>query len=201
MKKIFTLILLITCVISVKAYENEYFEINIPDGYNAEISDKVYKWTKENDYIAITVSDNINKYNFAKYNDTDLEKQKKHLIDTYTEELKEYDCTVEVSDLVKEEINDFTIITYDINWNSEKVIGYNTYQKSATYSTNNYIYTITQSSDKEINNDDFKKLINEFKPLDTSGDSNHLIGIIIVLGTIGGIIGYLIKSKINKEHK
>ena len=55
MKKIFTILLLFIGMINIKALENEYFKIEIPDGYKEEISEKgLYKWTKDDNYITIT---------------------------------------------------------------------------------------------------------------------------------------------------
>ena len=63
MKKIFTILLLFIGMINIKALENEYFKIEIPNGYKEEISEKgLYKWTKDDNYITITVSNNTQRY-------------------------------------------------------------------------------------------------------------------------------------------
>jgi hypothetical protein len=200
MKKIFTIILLILCITNVKAYENDLFKINIPDNYKAEISDKIYKWTNDNKYIAVTISDNTNHYKFNRFSDEDLARQKEHIIETYKVQLEDYDCTVDVSDIKKDKINDNYFITYNLHWNSAKTIGYNMYQKIAVYSTENYIYTVTNSSDEDFSYEDFKSLLNTFDHNDYPTHS-RLLSFILVFGIIGGIIGYFIKVKKNKKHK
>ena len=107
MKKVLLFLLLITCVINVKAYENEYFSLDIPEGYNESIKDNTYKWTKDNNYIAITINNNDNKYDIAKYTDEDLNEQKQHLVDSYSSNLKDYKVEVSVSDMKRNTINDY----------------------------------------------------------------------------------------------
>ena len=52
MKKIFIILLLVLSITNIKAYENDYFKIDIPDDFKEEqIEDNVYKWTKDNKYI------------------------------------------------------------------------------------------------------------------------------------------------------
>ena len=57
MKKLFIILLLILSITNIKAYENDYFKIDIPNDYKEEqIENNVYKWTKDNKYIAITIA-------------------------------------------------------------------------------------------------------------------------------------------------
>ena len=202
MKKVLLFLLLITCVINVKAYENEYFSLDIPEGYNESIKDNTYKWTKDNNYIAITINNNDNKYDIAKYTDEDLNEQKQHLVDSYSSNLKDYKVEVSVSDMKRNTINDYSILTYDLYWNSKDYTGYDMYQKGAVYTTNNYIYTIIVSSDSEIKDDDFIKTLNNFKLKDSPiVYKSRLLHFIIVAGVLLGIIGFFIDFKKKKEHK
>lgn len=201
MKKLFTLILLITCLTSVKAYENDYFTIDIPEGYVDESKDTIYKWSNDNNYISITITDNKNTYNIEKYTDKDLKEQKQYLENIYSSGLQDYNMTVEVSDVNRDTINDYEILIYDVYWPSEQLTGHNIYQKGAVYTTKNYIYTILVNSDEEIHTEDFKKLLNTFSLKDEKiTTSSHLLFIILIAGTALGIIGYFIDRK-KKEHK
>ena len=130
------------------------------------------------------------------YTDEDLKEQKKHLEETYKEQLKEYNVKVNVSDIERSSINDYSILVYDLFWESKDYTGYDMYQKGAVYTTKNYIYTITMSSDTELTSDDFNKLLNTFIPKDSRINymSNALLSIIIV-GSIFGVIGYIISTK------
>ena len=201
MKKIFTLILLISCLTSVKAFENDYFTINIPDEYVDESKDNIYKWSKDNNYISITITDNPNTYDISKYTDQDLKDQKNYLNSIYSSGLQDYNMTVEVSDMTRKTINDYSILTYDVYWPSEELTGHNIFQKGAVYTTKNYIYTILVNSDKEIPEEEFNILLNSFNLKDEKiTDSGNLLIFIIVCGTILGIIGYILDRK-KKEHE
>ena len=63
MKKLLLIPLLLLNISNVKAYENEYFKIDIPENYKEDIMENsTYKWidtkSKNNDNIVITVSKN-----------------------------------------------------------------------------------------------------------------------------------------------
>jgi len=203
MKKVFTFLLLITCLTIVKAYNNDYFSIEIPEGYNETINDNMYKWSKDNKYIAVTINNNTNKYNIEKYTDKDLETQKKHLEETYSKELKEYDVKVDVSDVKRNTINNYSVLEYNLYWDSKDYIGYNMYQKGIIYTTKNYIYTFIYSSDEEINNEEFTSTINSFKLKDEPiSHISPLLVYILVVGTLLGIIGFIVDTiRKKKEHK
>ncbi len=196
MKKLFAFLLLIICITNVKAYENEYFKIDIPEGYTEEINENIYKWTKNNNYISITISNNKDNYDINKYTDQDIENQKKYLEETYSKELKDYNIDVQVTSINKDKINNYDILSYTLFWPSHELTGYDIQQKGAVYTTKNYIYTITVSSDEEVKNEDFKKVLNTFILKDEEITySSGLLGFIIVSGTILGIIGYIIEKK------
>ena len=133
MKKIFTILLLIICLTNVKAYENELFSIDIPEGYTEEIKDNIYKWTNDKKYISITISNNTQESNIDRYTDKDLERQKNYLESIYSSGLQDYNMTIEVSDVKRDKINEQSILTYDVYWPSKDLTGYNIYQKGAVF--------------------------------------------------------------------
>ena len=118
----------------------------------------------------------------------------KHLQLVYNNELKDYKSNIEVNNLIKTKINDYTIITYDLLWDSQKEIGYNMYQKIAVYATSDYIYTITQNSDKEIDSKEFTNLLNTFKPAKVASES-IIPEVIVILIICTLIIIYFKRSK------
>ena len=53
MKKLFIFIMILLSINIVYAYENEYFDINIPNNYILETnSTNVYKWSKDSNNIS-----------------------------------------------------------------------------------------------------------------------------------------------------
>ena len=60
MKKILlVLLLIITSIKPIYAYENEYFSIDIPENYKLTMNENnIYKWENKDKYISITVADN-----------------------------------------------------------------------------------------------------------------------------------------------
>ena len=72
MKKIFTMLLIIITLfaetLNINAIENNYFKLNVPDGYTEEINESsLYKWTKDNNYITVTIDNNTNRYDILRY--------------------------------------------------------------------------------------------------------------------------------------
>ena len=201
MKKIFTLLLLIICFTSVKAYENQLFKITIPEGYTNETKDNIYKWTKDKEYISITISDNTSNYNIREYTDEDLKRQKTYLESIYSNRLQDYNMTTDVSEVERSTVNDYSILVYNVYWPSKDLTGYNIYQKGAVYTTQNYIYTILISNDSEITDDEFYGLLKTFELKDEEFPyRSKLTPIILIGGTILGVIGYFVDKK-KKEHK
>ncbi len=196
MKKIFTILLLITCLTSVKAYENDFFTLEVPEGYTEEINNNIYKWSKDNKYISITVGNNENEYDVAEYTDQDLEKQKNYLEQMYKNSLLDYNMTVEISDMKKDTINDYSILTYESYWPSKDSVGHDIYQKSAVYTTKHYIYTILVSDEEKITDENFKEVLNTFELKDDKiTHTKGIITIILVLGTFLGVLGFIIEHK------
>ena len=200
MKKIIILFLLFFSV-NVYAYENKYFNIDIPEEYKlSEQEEYVYKWENKNNYIAITINSNLKlEYNIETFKEEDLVKQKEYIENGINKGLEKYNITAEVSNVTKSKDNNHSYLEYDIYYPSEKLTGYNMYQKGRMYTTKNYITTIIYSSDKEIkDNEECKTILNSFKIIDTelvikNGYKRLLLFILIVggiLGIIGGIVSY-----------
>ena len=203
MKRLFTILILFIGMLNVSALENEYFKVNIPDTYKEEINEKkLYKWTKDNNYITITIDDNTNKYDILRYTDDDMKKYEKHIENSINEQLKEYNIKVDVRNVKKDKINNRNCIVYDTVWPTKESTGYDTYQKGYTFTTNNYIIMLTYSSDTELtNNEGLNNIIDSFTILDSeivySTESKYKI--MIILAVIAGIIGYIVSAIFKKR--
>ncbi len=203
MKRLFTILILFIGMLNVSALENEYFKVNIPDTYKEEINEKkLYKWTKDNNYITITIDDNTNKYDILRYTDDDMKKYEKHIENSINEQLKEYNIKVDVKNVKKDKINNRNCIVYDTVWPTKESTGYDTYQKGYTFTTNNYIIMLTYSSDTELtDNEELNNIINSFTILDSeivySTESKYKI--MIILAVIAGIIGYIVSAIFKKR--
>lgn len=203
MKRLFTILILFIGMLNVSALENEYFKVNIPDTYKEEINEKkLYKWTKDNNYITITIDDNTNKYDILRYTDDDMKKYEKHIENSINEQLKEYNIKVDVKNVKKDKINNRNCIVYDTVWPTKESTGYDTYQKGYTFTTNNYIIMLTYSSDTELtNNEELNNIIDSFTILDSeivySTESKYKI--MIILAVIAGIIGYIVSAIFKKR--
>lgn len=203
MKKLFTILILFIGMLNVSALENEYFKVNIPDTYKEEINEKkLYKWTKDNNYITITIDDNTNKYDILRYTDDDMKKYEKHIENSINEQLKEYNIKVDVKNVKKDKINNRNCIVYDTVWPTKESTGYDTYQKGYTFTTNNYIIMLTYSSDTELtDNEELNNIIDSFTILDSeivySTESKYKI--MIILAVIAGIIGYIVSAIFKKR--
>lgn len=204
MKKFLMIIICFLFITGVKAYENEYFKINIPENYilNEETQNNIYKWTYENNYIAITIGNNLElKYNLLKFNDEDIANQKEYLEKSINNNLEKYNVTANVTNIYLSE--DKTKLYYDIYYPSKDATGYDIYQKGIMYTTNKYIVNVIYSSDNEIleDNEEYNNVFSSIEILDSNiKDINYstYISIIVVLGIILGIIGYLLSLKKRK---
>ena len=169
MKKIFIVLLLIISFSNIYAYENDYFEINIPDEYKIDNSkDDVYKWNYNNNYIAITINKNDKSNNISSYNDDDLEKEKNIMLEAYNDNLGLYNINATIENMTKEDINGNYSLLYDMYFPTSNSTGRDMYQKGMTITTKNYIFTLIYSSDKEIDDTYFSNLIKTFKIKDKS---------------------------------
>ncbi|MBR4178504.1 MAG: hypothetical protein IKR57_04065 [Bacilli bacterium] len=162
MKKFFPLLIMFSFILSIKAYENDTFKIDIPESYKETINENnVYKWENDNNYIAITVSDNKElKYNVKSYTDEDIIKQKNSIEENINKGLEQYEIKATVQDVNKNNIGELYYIEYNIYYPTKVSTGHDIYQRGRMYTTNNYITTIIYNSDKEIKDDNFNKILN-----------------------------------------
>lgn len=215
-KKLLIAVLTLISVCNVKAVENDVFKIDIPDNFvedKVEEKNNIYKWeNKDNNIfhnIVITIDKNDaeNKYNVKHFNNEDIANYTKYIEESTNNELKEYDIKVKVSNMKKEVINKNDALSYDTLWPTIDKLGYNTYQKGFIYTTNNYIITLTYTSNQEIKNDDetFTSIKNSFQIKDESikqesfldSKTNRIILTAVILGLIGVIISLIIPKKHN----
>ena len=207
MKKIlFTLFTLIMFT-HVFAYENKFFKVELPDSYKQTVNEtNMFKWVKDNNYLAITISDNTKlKYNVVEFKDEDLVTQKEYLEKGINDGLKKYEITAEVSNINKVTKDNSTYLEYDVFYPSKDITGYDTYQKGRMYTTNKYITTVIFNSDKEIkeDNQEYQNIMNSLTILDsnivikTITIKDYIIAIVLV-GIIAGIIGAIISQKKKK---
>lgn len=211
MKKLFITLILLLCFVNVKAYENDYFKIDIPDGFKeAETESGVYKWqlTNKNDDLIITVSKNNGdtKEDISTYTKENLTEYEKYLETNISSQLEDYNITVDVSNAKLTKVNDYDAIEYDTKWPTKESFGYDIYQKGYIFTTNNYIIGYTYTSDKELaDNEYLKETLKSFQLLDSKVENNSFfskrINRIIVVGAVAGILGFLISALTNKKKK
>ena len=204
-KLLFTLFTLIMFT-HVFAYENKFFKVELPDSYKQTVNEtNMFKWVKDNNYLAITISDNTKlKYNVVEFKDEDLVTQKEYLEKGINDGLKKYKITAEVSNINKVTKDNSTYLEYDVFYPSKDITGYDTYQKGRMYTTNKYITTVIFNSDKEIkeDNQEYQNIMNSLTILDskvikTITIKDYIIAIVLV-GVIAGIIGAIISQKKKK---
>ena len=203
MKKILLTTCLLLFTIKIYAYENNYFKIDIPNNFKEDFSQKnIYKWINtENNHedIVITFTTNDGKA-IKNYTENDIKDYQKYIEDEINNQLKNYNITISVNNTKKEIINDIYCISYETLWPVKNSIGYNIYQKGYTFSSENYVYVYTFTSDNELsNNEAIKNTINSFKFLDKKINNNIRIKLLLIVGITGGIIGYIVKA-IKKKH-
>ena len=206
MKKIFITLILLLLSYNVSAYENEYFNINIPEYYVEDgIKASIYKWintNNTNENIVITVSKNENHQQIKKYTANDIKEYEEYLKKQLDEELKEYNINVEISNTKKEIINGIYNLNYYVYWPTKDSIGYNIYQKGYIFTTNDLIFVCNFTSDKDlINNNDLINIINSFNPNNYKNNKNLRVKLVILTGTLAAIISTIIKYIKAKKHK
>ncbi len=201
MKKIILIFLMLIISINVKAYENDIFKVDIDKSYKLELeTTNAYRWTKDNNYIAISVNDNKKlKYNIEAYTKEDIENQEKYFEDGINKGISKYNIKADVTNIEKLNNNNAYYLEYDVYYPSKTAIGYDMYQKGRMFTTNKYIINIIYSSDKKLeNSDDYKNVLNSLTILDNkTNDSNWFIYTFIAIGVIAGIIGAIISIKKN----
>ena len=94
MKKLFILFVLLFNVVNIKAYENKYFDIDIPQEYQITVEENnLYKWEKDNKYISISISNNENGYTVKNYTEEDINNQKIYIEEKINENLDKNDSS------------------------------------------------------------------------------------------------------------
>lgn len=207
MKKIiFILFLLLPSI--VFAYENEYFKIDIDDTYNeVSVNNTTYIWTSKetNDLpiITINISNNErqNLHNYKEYNEKDIENYKQALKNEFNKELNKYDIQTNINTIKKVTINNLPSIYYEAFSDTKDIYGYDIYQYNYSFTTSNYISSITYSSDKKSN--ELEQIIKSFEIKDTAIESKTFFedknNIIFISGISIGILLFIISELIKKR--
>lgn len=208
MKKLFVALLMLIFICHVSAYENKYFKMDIPDKFKeTKIDDTTFKWENGNENIVITLTNNssTNKNNIEYYTEDDLEEYRKYIEEGINEQIKEYNIKVKVSNVKKGKQNGMNTISYETFWPTKESITHDIYQKGYAFTTNNYVYVYTYTSDKKITdeNESFYKTLNSFKPLDSQiekkgffdAEWKKILVTSIVFGVLGAILSMIKKSK------
>ena len=199
MKKLFIFIMILLSINIVYAYENEYFDINIPNNYILETnSTNVYKWSKDSNYISVTVNNNKSN-NISSYSKSDIDRELNIMKESYNDGLKEYNITVTINNMKKEHINNKSVLIYDMYFPTTNSTGYDMYQKGLTLTTKNYVYTLIYSSDKEIDEDYFSNLINTFEVHDEAQIDYELAKVLIAI--LFGLLMFLVSIVLIYKYK
>ena len=194
MKKVLLILLLLLSInINAKEITNDLFSININDEYKEEINDgKIYKWSKDNNYLLLTIENNTNKYNIKDFNEDDINSQKEYIINSYKEKTSDNIIVNNINILNKESLY---YIEYNIKIESKNTIGHDIYQIGRTYTTDNYIYNIIYNSDSKIEDTTMMdSLIIKDTYLKRINISLYAILSIIILGLIL-LFDYLLHKK------
>ena len=197
MKKMLFILLLFIFLPTIYSYENDIFSVDIPNDYNEKIDNNIYTWSKENDYINITINDNINDYDVRKFSQSDIDKQKEYIINNYEEKLSNYKVipTITNMNLINEKNNSY--LEYDLLFESKNIIGHNIYQKCRFYTSKNYVYLITLNSESEISNDEIN-ILNSFKVKDdylVTVDYKLYISLFVIFCILILLFNYYINKK------
>lgn len=207
MKKIIFIVFLFLPSI-VFAYENEYFKVDIDDTYNeVSINNTTYIWTSKetNDLPIITINisnnDKQNLHNYKEYNEKDIDNYKQALKNEFNKELSKYDIQTSINTIKKVTINNLPSIYYEAFSNTKDVYGYDIYQYNYSFTTSNYISSITYSSDKKSN--ELEQIIKSFEIKDTAIESKTFFedknNIIFISGISIGILLFIISEFIKKK--
>lgn len=207
MKKIIFILFLFLPSI-VFAYENEYFKADIDDTYNeVSINNTTYIWTSKetNDLPIITINisnnDKQNLHNYKEYNEKDIDNYKQALKNEFNKELSKYDIQTNINTINKITINNLPSIYYEAFSNTKDIYGYDIYQYNYSFTTSNYISSITYSSDKKSN--ELEQIIKSFEIKDTAIESKTFFedknNIIFISGISIGILLFIISELIKKR--
>lgn len=203
MKKILLSLIVFLSLANVKAYENDYFKINIPNNYKEEIVDNdSYKWSNENSYISISIISNTTlNYNIEAFSEKDIENQKIYIEENINKSLEEYNIKVNVTNISKELLNNNYVLKYNIYWPTKGITGNDTYQIGNVFTTKKYIITMLYSSNNEINDkSEYYSIINSFNIKDKVFKVityKEAFAFILVVGSLLAIIKVIIDHNKN----
>ena len=203
-KILFIFLLIFFSIINIKAYENEYFKIDIPESYKLETDKEfTYKWVNNNKYISITINDNISlNYDVKSYTDEDISNQKKYIEDNINRGLQAYNIKVNVTDIKKIVLNNDTYsLNYTIYWPSKEKLGYDIYQIGNVISSDKYITTIIYNTDNEIDENEYNSIINSLEIKDKLKRKNRGNIIIVLLLLIAAFLGVFNSIKRQRRTK
>lgn len=154
---------------AVYAYDNNYYDINIPNTFKK--SDNENYWQKEDKNsslnILIQIEENTNNLDIVSLNEDDLYKNE------YIGELKEYfasfNSSIEISNysITLDKISSYDAIKIDLE-SKNKISDEKSslvYQNQYIMSSKNYVYYITiSSSDKSnLNSEEVNEILKSFK--------------------------------------
>ena len=150
------------------------------------------------------IDDMAPKYNIEKYTDENLNEYEKYLEDEINKQLKDYNLKVDVKNVKKETMNDLDTISYDVIWPTKESTGYDINQKGYAFTSENYIYVYTFSSDSDLtNNETLKSTINSFKILDKTIEDKSLLNnkllFSLIVGASIGLVGFIISILIKRR--
>ena len=195
MKKIILLFSLLMIYTNVYAYENKYFKIDIQETYKLEKEkNNNYKWTNNKDYISISINKNKNKNDIKKYTQKDIFDHKKYLLSNYKKSLND---DIEITNIQISNKNNIYYIEYYLTINTKKTTGSDTYQYGRIYASDNYIYTLLMSSNKEIKD---VSVFNTFNYKDSYPKKLNIKEYLFLLAILLLVI-LLLDYLISKKHK
>ena len=208
MKKILlVLLLIITSIKPIYAYENEYFTIDIPKNYKLTMNENnIYKWESKDKYISITIADNTKtKYNVGSYTDKDIENQKEYIETNINKSLESYNIKVDVTNIEKIQLNNTYSLNYTIFWPTKQLTGHDSFKVGNVISSEKYMTTIIYNCNDEIDQEEYNKIINSFKINDSltkpvSKTPMSFI-LIILIASFLAIFNSIRRKKKNKTKK
>ena len=206
-KKLLVLLLIITSIKPIYAYENEYFTIDIPKNYKLTMNENnIYKWENKDKYISITIADNTKtKYNVGSYTDKDIENQKEYIETNINKGLEDYNIKVDVTNIEKIQLNNTYSLNYTIFWPTKQLTGHDSFQVGNVISSEKYMTTIIYNCNDEIDQEEYNKIINSFKINDslTKPVSKTPISfiLIILISSFLAIFNSIRRKKKNKTKK
>lgn len=208
------LIIIISTVLifmpNIKAYENNYFNVTIPESYVISTDeDKNYKWSYEEkdaipNFSSVILENSGSKYNIESFTEKEITEYGESIEVKLNEGLKEYNITVEVTDTKKEKINGLYAITYVTHWPTKDSFGYDIYQKGYVFTTSKYITNIsfTSKSKEDLDSEDNHSILNSFKINDKEITTSFInrkslikLSVSLVFAIIIGLVTRLITKK------